>query len=381
MSRINLSVPDVGLLEETAVLRALRSGWVAPLGPEVDAFEREVADRVGVAHGVAVASGTAALHLALLAVGVRPGDVVPTSTFTFAATVNAVLHAGARPVLVDVDPLTGNLCPVLLSEAVDDLVRSGERVGAVLPVDIYGKAADHATLRSVADRVGAPLVIDSAEALGASSDGRPVGSLGAASAFSFNGNKVMTTSGGGMLVTDDAEIAETARRLSNQARQPVAHYEHHEVGFNYKLSNVAAALGRAQLTRLDTMNARRREVRDRYRQFFAGVDGIEVLDGGDDSSDNCWLTCITVDEARTGCSAAELGAALELTDIESRALWKPMHRQPAYASCRSFVTGVSDRLFETGLALPSGSTLTDADLDRVCGTLAARLENSLVSNW
>jgi dTDP-4-amino-4,6-dideoxygalactose transaminase len=256
--QIFLSAPDTGELEEEYVLSALRSGWVAPCGPDVDAFEREVAARVGVAHAVAVSSGTAALHLALLSLGVGAGDAVVVPTLTFAATANAVVYTGAAPVFVDCDPDTGNLDPDLLAEA---LSRHGERARAVVAVDLFGRCADYG--RIVPACAGVPLVEDAAEALGATYAGRAAGGFGAAGILSFNGNKIMTTSGGGMLLTGDAGRAAHCRYLSAQARQPVAHYEHLDVGYNYRLSNVLAALGRAQLRRLDGMLDRRRALRER----------------------------------------------------------------------------------------------------------------------
>ena len=274
--RILMSSPDVGEVEERYLVEAFRSGWIAPLGPDVDAFEREVAERVGVRHAAALASGTAALHLGLLTLGVRPGDVVVTSTMTFAATANAIVYTGALPYFVDAEWAGGNMDPDLLERALTELAASGTRVAAIVPVDLLGKAADYTRILPIADRFGVPVLADAAEALGASHAGAPAGSFGAASALSFNGNKIMTTSGGGMLLTDDADIASRVRYLSTQARQPAVHYEHTEVGYNYRLSNLLAALGRAQLTRLDEMIARRRAVREAYRELFAPVPGVRI---------------------------------------------------------------------------------------------------------
>ncbi|WP_423920285.1 DegT/DnrJ/EryC1/StrS family aminotransferase [Frigoribacterium sp. 2-23] len=377
MTRIALSSPDVGVAEADAAARAVRSGWVAPLGPEVDAFEREMADYIGRQHAIALSSGTAALHLALITHGVGPGMVVPTSTFTFAATANAIAYTGAEPFFVDVDPATGNLCPDLLAEALDRLKREGRRVGAVMPVDILGKAVDHAALEPLAAAAGAPLLLDSAEGVGASYQGRRVGSFGSAAALSFNGNKIMTTSGGGMLLTDDAHVAETARRISTQARQPVRHYEHTEVGFNYRLSNVLAAVGRAQLDRLESMMLRRREIRERYRAVVATVAGVEIFGGHDDVDDNCWLTSIVIDPTVVSVSAADLMTAFDAADIEVRNLWKPMHLQPVFRGLGSLVTGAAERLFATGLTLPSGSGMTDAEIDRVCSVLYDALQGTV----
>jgi dTDP-4-amino-4,6-dideoxygalactose transaminase len=363
--RIYLSSPDIGPLEEAAVVAAMRSGWVAPVGPDIDAFERELADRVGVAHGVALSSGTAALHLGLLTLGVGRGDVVVTSTMTFAATANAIVYTGAEPYFVDCDPTTGNMSPDLLREALITLRRSGERVAAIVPVDLFGKAVDYTAIQALADEFEVPVLADAAESLGASHAGRAVGSFGRASVVSFNGNKIMTTSGGGMLLTDDGALAEHVRYLATQARQPVAHYEHTDIGYNYRLSNLLAALGRAQHMRLDDMIARRRSMRDLYKRLFADVDGVEVFGAAGDEDDNVWLTSIIVDADVTGWRPTGLTDALTADDIESRPLWKPMHLQPVFASARGVITGAAQRLFETGVTLPSGSALTPAHRDRV----------------
>ena len=372
--RIYMSSPDVGQAEERAVLAAMRGGWIAPLGPDVDAFERELAARVGVEHGVALSSGTAALHVALVAWGVGPGDVVPTSSMTFTATANSIAYTGAEPYFVDCDPETGNMDPTLLAEVLDELSTEGARVPAVVPVDLLGKAVDYTSIVSLAEHHGARVLADAAESLGALHAGRAAGSFGDASVVSFNGNKIMTTSGGGMLLTDDGDLATRARYLSTQARQPVPHYEHTEIGYNYRLSNLLAALGRAQLSRLDEMIARRREMRELYAQLFADVDGVEIFGRVGDEDDNVWLTSILVDAEVTGWTPSELSAWLAEDQIESRPLWKPMHLQPVHAAARARVSGASERLFERGLTLPSGSALEQGQRDRVLGRVSAFLD-------
>jgi len=369
-----MSSPDVGPEEERAVVAAMRSGWIAPLGPDVDAFERELADRVGVRHGVALSSGTAALHLGLLTLGVGPGDVVVTSTMTFVATANAIVYTGAEPFFIDSDPLTGNMDPQLLREALQILRDAGERVAAIVPVDLLGKAVDYTTILALGVEFGVPVLADAAESLGAMHKGRAAGSFGQASIVSFNGNKIMTTSGGGMLLTNDEAFAHHVRYLATQARQPVVHYEHTDVGYNYRMSNLLAALGRAQLARLDEMIARRRELRELYKQLFAQVDGVMVFGTNRDVDDNAWLTSITVDSDVTGWSPAALSAALGADNIESRPLWKPMHLQPVFARSRGVITGTSQRLFETGLTLPSGSALSETQRDRVVNRIAGFVE-------
>ncbi|MEU7173514.1 aminotransferase class I/II-fold pyridoxal phosphate-dependent enzyme [Micromonospora tulbaghiae] len=371
--RIYLSPPDVGPLEESYVLRAIRSGWVAPLGPEVEAFEREVAERVGAKHALALNSGTSALHLALLVLGAGPGSVVVAPTMTFAATANAAVYTGAEPVFVDCDPATGNMDVSALAEMLDMLTRAGEKVAAVLVADMFGTCADYDELLPVCEAAGVPVVEDAAQALGATYRGRPAATFGRLNALSFNGNKIITTSGGGMLLSDDEALLARCRHLATQAREPVPHYEHVDVGYNYRLSNLLAALGRAQLHRLDGMMRRRRLLRERYAKLFSGVPGVRLLGDGDEGS-NCWLTSIVVDPERTGWSAAELGAHLAARDIETRHVWKPMHRQPLFAGCRAVVTGASDRLFAQGLTLPSGSALDDDRLARVVGAVEQFLD-------
>lgn len=371
--RIYMSSPDVGEAEEQAVVAAMRSGWIAPLGPDVDAFERELAERVGVAHAVALSSGTAALHLALLTLGVKPGDVVLTSSMTFAATANAIVYTGAEPYFIDADPTTGNIDAALLREALVELRDADEHVSAIVPVDLLGKAIDYTAVLAIADEFGVPVVADAAESLGATHAGRAAGSFGRASIVSFNGNKIMTTSGGGMLLTDDADFAQHVRYLATQARQPVVHYEHTDIGYNYRMSNLLAALGRAQLARLDAMIARRREMRELYKQLFAEVDGVEVFGAEGDEADNVWLTSILIDSSVTGWEPSELAAALAADDIESRPLWKPMHAQPVFDGARSKTNGASEALFARGLTLPSGSALTDVQRERVVTAISGFL--------
>ncbi|WP_457946049.1 DegT/DnrJ/EryC1/StrS family aminotransferase [Pseudarthrobacter sp. alpha12b] len=367
--RILMSSPDIGELEEKYLLRALRSGWVAPLGPDVDAFEGEVASRVGRCFAVALSSGTAALHLALLAKGVGPGDVVLTSTMTFAATANAIMYTGAEPYFIDSLEDGGNIDPVLLEQALKALTDSGERVGAIVSVDLLGKSADYTSLELLAVRYGVPLIADAAESLGAVHAGRPAGAWGDIAIFSFNGNKIITTSGGGMLLTDDGRVAERVRYLATQARQPVVHYEHTEVGYNYRLSNLLAALGRAQLVRLDSMIEKRKQHRDTYRQLVAEVPGVSIFGGDRDDEDNFWLTSLLIDPQVAGFSPFELREALAVSNVECRPLWKPMHLQPVFESFRSLSNGTSERLFRNGLTLPSGSALRPESINVVTQAL------------
>lgn len=373
-----LSPPDITKAEEEGILAAIRSGWVAPLGPCVDGFEQDLAAYNDREHCVALSSGTAALHLGLLGIGVRPDQVVITSSMTFAATANAAVYTGATPVFIDADK-TGSMDPQLLEEAITDLESKGLSIGAIMPVDLLGKVVDHHRIGEIAARHGIPVLADAAESLGARLDGVPSAKYGVAAVLSFNGNKIMTTSGGGALLTDDGELAKRVRYLSTQARQPVIHYEHTEVGYNYRMSNLLAGLGRVQLSRLDSMLERRRHVRHLYRDFFADVEGVSLFGQPDENADastrdNFWLTSILIDSSVTGWTTTELMGALLQHRIESRPLWKPMHLQPVFANNLAYVNGTSERLFATGLSLPSGSALSNAQLDRVLEKISDFLE-------
>ncbi len=363
--RILLSSPDVGDLEQEYVMRAMRSGWIAPAGPDLTAFEDEVAERVGVARAVGLSSGTAALHLALVSWGVGKGDVVPVSTLTFAATVNAIRYVGAEPFFVDCDLESGNMSATLLAQGMEQLRGEGRNVPVVIPVDLFGKCVDYEAISAVTTSGGARLLCDAAESFGATCGGEAAGSFGDASVISFNGNKIMTTSGGGMLLTDDHRLADHVRKLSTQAREPFPHYEHTEIGYNYRLSNILAALGRAQLVRLDDMIKRRRGWRESYRMLFADQPGVRILGGDADEGDNSWLTAIVVDPELSSWTAAHLGEALERADIESRPVWKPMHLQPVFKDVRGMIDGKSERIFDQGLTLPAGSAMTEEEFSRI----------------
>lgn len=369
MTGILLSGPDVTIAERAAVAEAFDSGWIAPLGPAVDAFEAAMAARVGRRSAVALASGTSALHLGLLAWGVGPGDVVPTSTMTFAATANAIAYTGATPYFIDSDPETGQMDPDLLEQALCELEAEGRSVPAVVPVDLLGRCVDYTRIIQIAHSHGARVLADAAESLGASHAGIPAGKHGDAAIFSFNGNKVMTTSGGGMYLTDDEIAAARVRHLATQAREPVAHYEHRDIGFNYRLSNLLAAMGLAQLARLDGMLERRRARREAYAALVEDVPGVEVFQRCGDEEDNCWLTALIVDPAVAGFDAGSLSAVLAAAGAESRPLWKPMHLQPVFVAMPHLTNGASERMFRIGLTLPSGSALTPEECARVDGVL------------
>ena len=373
-SRIFLSPPDVGGVEEKRAQDAIRSGWVAPIGPDLEEFEKTVASLAERNFAVAVSSGTAALHLGLLALGVKPGDSVICSTLTFVATANAISYLGAVPVFVDSDPATGNLSPRLLSKAIEALVASGRKVSAVVPVDFLGSIANYQEILPICAKFGIPVLADSAESVGATQSDKPAGSFGEAAIFSFNGNKIVTTSGGGAFLTDNSAHARVVRHLSTQAREPARHYEHEVLGYNFRMSNVLASIGNAQLSRLDDMVARRRDNRLRYRALFENVPGVTVL-GESDFEDNCWLTAIVIEPELAGFSANEIGDFLETQNIESRPLWKPMHLQPLYGDCEAYVDGTAEGLFNNGLALPSGSGLREPEWERISEALEAFLDS------
>lgn len=379
MTRVYLSPPHVGPLEREYLLDAFDSNWIAPLGPHVDAFERELGDIVGVEHVAALSSGTAALHLALKILGVGAGDEVYVSNFTFAASANAIAYCGAEPVLIDSDDATWNMDPNLLREELEASASRGRLPKAVMVVDLYGQCAEYEPIVELCRKYDVPLIEDAAEALGATYKGKPAGSFGAMSALSFNGNKIITTSGGGALLSENATWIRKARFLSTQAREPAPHYEHKEIGYNYRLSNLLAAVGRAQLRYLADRVAARRANFDFYRNAFADVPGISFMPEASNGTSNRWLTCIVVDAPKFGATREQVRLALEAENIESRPLWKPMHLQPVFRGARVRGGSVSARLFEHGLCLPSGSSLTPADRDRVVSIVRAAARSRTVS--
>lgn len=366
MARIYLSPPHLSGEERRLIEDALASNWIAPLGPHVDAFERELAEMVQVPHVAALSSGTAALHLALRLAGVGPGDEVICPTLTFVATASPITYLGARPIFLDVSPKTWTLDPGLLEDELAERARTGKLPAAVIAVDLYGQCADYDALSAVCDRYGVPLIEDAAEALGATYHGRPAGSFGQAAVFSFNGNKILTTSGGGALVSNDPGWIEKARFLATQARDPAPHYQHSEIGYNYRLSNLLAAVGRGQLRVLADRVAARRRVFERYRQRLEQVPGTCFMPEAPDGRSTRWLTVVVLDRARFGATPDDVRRALEAVDIESRPLWKPLHLQPVFEGCRRRGGAVAEALFRDGLCLPSGSALTEEQQEGIC---------------
>jgi dTDP-4-amino-4,6-dideoxygalactose transaminase len=368
MPRIYLSPPHMGSAERALLLDAFDSNWVAPLGPHVDAFEEEFAAKVQVAHAAALSSGTAALHLALLLLGVKPNDLVYTSDLTFAATANAIRYAGAEPVFIDCDRETWNMNPALLAEELEAAARRGKLPTAVIAVDLYGQCADMDAINAACARYDIPLIEDAAEALGATYKGRPAGSLGVFGAFSFNGNKVITTSGGGMLVSPREDWIARARFLATQARDPAPHYQHSTIGYNYRLSNLLAAVGRGQLQVLDERVTQRRATNAFYRTAFTDVPGVAFMPEAPYGQCSFWLTVATIDAQAFGATPEAIRLALQARDVEARPVWKPMHLQPVFADCRIVGGAVSAELFDRGLCLPSGSSLTPEDRQFVVDT-------------
>jgi pyridoxal phosphate-dependent aminotransferase EpsN len=370
-SRIYLSPPDIGPDEQAFVAEAFASNWIAPLGPQVDAFEREFAACVGVPHAVALSSGTAALHLALRLAGVGPGDEVLCSSLTFVASANPILYQGATPVFLDCEKKSWNLDPNLLADALRDRDRAGKLPKALVLVHLYGQSADLDPIEALCDQHGVKLIEDAAEALGATYKGKHVGGRGFAGVFSFNGNKIITTSGGGMLVTDNAEMAARTRFLATQARDPAPHYEHSTVGFNYRLSNVLAAIGRGQLLHLAEKVARRRAHFDFYQKALGDLPGVAFMPEASWGRGNRWLTCLTIDPAVAGTDREKIRLALDKENIEARPVWKPLHLQPLFAQAPRYGGAVSEALFANGLCLPSGSNLSEADRARVAAVVRA----------
>jgi pyridoxal phosphate-dependent aminotransferase EpsN len=363
--RIYLSSPHLGELEQKYVQEAFDTNWIAPLGPNVDAFEAEFCEVTGAPHAAALSSGTAAIHLALRLLGVERGDEVLVSDLTFVASANPVLYEGARPTFIDCERTSWNMDPDLLEEVLDERGRRGDLPAAVMLVHLYGQTADVDRIKAACAKWEVPLIEDAAEALGSSYKGRHPGNDGVFGIFSFNGNKIITTSGGGMLVSHDEDLIRRSRKLATQARDDAPHYQHSEVGFNYRLSNICAGIGRGQLAVLGDRVAQRRAVFDRYVEALGDVPGFEFQPEAPWGVHTRWLTCLTVDPEAAGVSNDDIRDHLGTLNIESRPVWKPMHLQPLFEGCEFVGSGVSAELFEYGLCLPSGSNMSRFDQDRV----------------
>ncbi|MBX2887277.1 MAG: aminotransferase class I/II-fold pyridoxal phosphate-dependent enzyme [Ferruginibacter sp.] len=365
MSRIWLSSPHIGEKERVYVEDAFKTNWVAPLGPNVTAFEKQLTAYLNVKSCLSLSSGSAAIHLALQLLGVKSDDVVLCQSFTFAASAFPVLYCGARPVFVDSERTTWNIDPQLLREAIIEQQRKNKKVSAIIVVHLYGIPAKMNEVLSIAKEFNIPIIEDAAEALGSTYHQKPCGSMGDVGILSFNGNKIITTSGGGALVSNNEALIERARKISAQAREPVAYYLHNEVGFNYRLSNICAGIGRGQMEVLNERIARRREIFEFYKKEFQDIDGVTFSEEPANTFCNRWLTTILIDERLGKNKNEEIRLHLESKDIESRQLWKPLHDQPVFKDCDAYENGVSADLFQRGLCLPSGSNLTEEDLKTV----------------
>jgi dTDP-4-amino-4,6-dideoxygalactose transaminase len=372
-SRIHLSIADTGALEEDFIQRAMQSGWVTTTGPDVTSFEREIADMVGRKSAVALTSGTSALHLAYKALEIGIGDEVIIPTITFGATAFPVTYLGARPVFIDVDRKTLTINTNLLSDLLKNRRRNGSMPKAIVPVDLYGITCNYEDLVALSTEYDVPLIADAAEAVGSKYLNKHAGSFGECSIFSFNGNKIMTTSGGGMFLTDNEDHAEKVRYWSTQSREKVAWYEHKEVGYNYRLSNILSALGRAQLMRLPEFVAKRRQIRSWYTEFLAEIEGVEVLQDPPWGKSNAWLSVAFFDVNKYPEAPDRVREALERENIESRPIWKPMHQQPVFANAMSVLNGSADHIFSKGLCLPSGHQVNRQTVERVCRVIQSVL--------
>ncbi|MUM77510.1 aminotransferase DegT [Pseudodesulfovibrio sp. F-1] len=374
--RLYLSPPHMGGAELDFVHRAFESNFIAPLGPQLAEFEAEFSRLTGFAHCLGLSSGTAAIHLGLRQLGVGPGDVVIASTLTFIGSVTPATFLGADLHFVDCDAATWTMDPALLAEAVDQVEADGRRVGAVIPTDLYGQCSDYDALLAVCHPRGIPLLVDAAEAVGAAYKDRHAGRGGDAAVYSFNGNKIITTGGGGLLASDDKALIDEARRLSQQARDPAPHYQHSTIGYNYRMSNVAAAIGLGQLDVLAERVARRRAIFDWYVDSLGRLPGVSFMPEAAYGLGNRWLTVILLDEAEFGAGPEDVRLALEAENIESRPVWKPMHMQPVFRDVPCSGGAVSEGLFRRGLCLPSGTAMSEAELDRVARRVAAMTATS-----
>lgn len=373
-TRIYLSPPHLGGAERRFVTEAFDSNWVAPLGPNVDGFERDLQAYTGASHAAALSSGTAALHLALILLGAAPGDEVLCSSFTFSASANPILYQGAAPIFIESEADTWNLSPQHLEAALADRRAQGKTPKALILVHLYGMPAKMDEIMALCERYGVPVIEDAAEALGSTYEGRALGTFGAMGVLSFNGNKIITTSGGGALLSDNEAWIREARFLATQARDPAPHYQHSKVGYNYRLSNISAGVGRGQMEVLDERVAARRANHERYRRFFEPYPGVTLLGEPEGMFSNRWLSCVLIDPAKTGgVTREDVRLALERHNIEARPLWKPLHLQPVFERFPYYGDGLSERLFDTGLCLPSGSSLDDEAFGRITDVLRSVL--------
>lgn len=363
--KIWLSSPHMGGKEKEYVDQAFTTNWVAPLGPNVNEFESDLSQYIGVPHCAALSSGTAAIHLSLIMLGVEPGDEVICQSFTFSATANPIVYLGATPVFIDSESDSWNMDPDLLEKAIKERISKGKKPKAILLVHLYGMPAKVEDIFSIANKYDIPVIEDAAEALGSRYKGKACGSFGLMGILSFNGNKIITTSGGGALVSRDIEYIIKAKFLATQARDDAPHYQHSEIGYNYRMSNVVAGVGRGQMEVLENRISIRRENNRFYRSLLGQIDGIKFQNEPIGHFSNYWLTTILVDKNKVGVSREDIRIAMEADNIETRPLWKPMHIQPVFTKYPSYINGISEKYFMDGLCLPSGSNLTPEEKERV----------------
>lgn len=378
-SKIWLSSPHMGGNERNYVTEAFDTNWVAPLGPNVDGFEKDLAKYIGEdAHVAALTTGTAAIHLALVMLGVQHGDEVICQSFTFCGSSNPIAYTGATPIFIDSELDTWNMSPQYLEEAIIDRIAKGKKPKAIIPVHLYGMPSKMPEICAIAAKYSIPIIEDAAEALGSQIDGKQCGTFGDIACLSFNGNKIITTSGGGALVAKDPAIAAKARFLSTQARDNAPHYQHSEIGYNYRMSNICAGIGRGQMEVLDERVKQRRANFDLYTKELQGIEGISFVQEPQGYFSNRWLTTILVNPSKTGgITREDIRLALEKENIESRPLWKPMHLQPVFEGAAFYGNGLCETLFNNGLCLPSGSNLTQEDFNRIFSVLRAVLAQQL----
>ena len=367
-NRIYLSPPHLEGNESAFVEEAFASNWIAPSGPHIKAFEEAFCKTTGTAYAVALSSGTAAIHLALSLMGIGPGDLVLCPTLTFVATANPILYLGASPIFLDCEEATWGMDPSLLEEALQNQAKKGPLPKAVLIVHLYGQSVNLKAIMAICSCYGIPLIEDAAEALGSTYRDKFVGTLGRLGVFSFNGNKIITTSGGGMLVSEESALIEKARFLATQARDPAPHYQHSAVGYNYRMSNVLAGIGRGQLKVLAKRVKARRSIFEYYSKSLNHLPGVSFLPEPFGQS-NRWLSCLTINPAEAGVTAKQIRLALQAENIECRPVWKPLHLQPLFKGCVSYGGKGGERLFQQGLCLPSGSAMTHQELARVVTTI------------
>lgn len=377
LSKIWLSSPHMGENEYKYVTEAFETNWIAPIGPHLNAFEEQIKNYIHVDHVAALSSGTAAIHLALLLLGVQAGDEVICSSFTFAASANPITYEKAIPVFVDSEKDTWNMCPELLGECIEDRIAKGKMPKAIIVVHLYGMPAQMDRIMAIAKKYEIPVIEDAAEALGSTLNGKKMGSFGEFGVISFNGNKIITTSGGGALASNDSKMIEKAKFLATQARDPFPHYEHTHIGYNYRMSNVVAGIGRGQMEVIDLRVSQRRANFEFYKNTLGKIKGVHLLDEPHGFHSNRWLTCVTFDLTVFGAGIHDkVRIELDKLNIETRPLWKPMHLQPVFADCPAYTNGVSETLFNQGLCLPSGSNLTQIDLERVVEAISNVLTKS-----